>query len=597
MGRDGESVARNPALAQSPDSTTNIVILLDDEGRVQTRLKGPPGTAADLTAVSPDGSRLAVIWTGPKEWVFTLYDPDSGKPTATSAQDIGYTWALVFSPDGTRIATAGEDGLTRLWDTSTGTMTAQCRGHTRKVLSVAFRPDGRRLVTTSADGTVRQWDSATGREVESPYDRHIGEVVTAAYSPDGLWVASGGTDRTVRVWEAANRHDVAVLHGPHRGRQRTGVYRGRPPAGFGESVGEAGYAGDGTVRLWEVGRQAGTSVLRGHTSYIYPVAYSPDGRWIASGSWDKTVRLWDAVTGESCAILPHPGSVRALAFSPDSSWLVSGCASGRIVAHLERRDRPAREQVQGTRTGCYSGDRGEPGRGPHRGCGRATEARRSWKPRPARKSTPFGWPRPATKKSLAYSPDGRLLAGTGEDGTQIDIWDTQTRRRSARLTGHTGLVYSVAFSGDGRLLASASGDRTVRVWDVAAAKCVAVLTGHTDEVFSAVFHPDGKRLASAGRDRAIWLWDLATGQEVARLEGHTNYVFSLAFSPDGTSLVSGSGDGTVRIWDTEPPALRHQARREAEALRPEAERLVARLFAELHEPDRGCCPFAGRLRA
>ena len=148
----------------------------------------------------------------------------------------------------------------------------------------------------------------------------------------------------------------------------------------------------------------------------------------------------------------------------------------------------------------------------------------------------------------------------------------------------TGAIFSVAFSGDGHLLASTSADHTVRVWDLAAAKCVAVLTGHTDQVFSAVFHPDGKRLASAGRDRAIWLWDLATGQEVARLEGHTNYVFSLAFSPDGRSLASGSGDGTVRLWDTEQPARRHQARREAEALRPEAERLVARLFAELHEP-------------
>ena len=118
------------------------------------------------------------------------------------------------------------------------------------------------------------------------------------------------------------------------------------------------------------------------------------------------------------------------------------------------------------------------------------------------------------------------------------------------------------------------------MWDVAAAKCVAVLNGHTDEVFSAVFHPDGTRLASGGRDRAVWLWDLATGQEVARLDGHTNYIYSLAFSPDGTSLVSGSGDGTVRIWDTEPPARRQQARREAEALRPEAERLVEKLFRE-----------------
>ena len=169
---------------------------------------------------------------------------------------------------------------------------------------------------------------------------------------------------------------------------------------------------------------------------------------------------------------------------------------------------------------------------------------------------------------------------TGEDGTQIDIWDKQTNRRSARLSGHEGAVFSVAFSRDGHLLASASGDHTVRIWDLAAAKCVTVLTGHPDHVYAAVFHPDGKRLASGGRDRAVWLWDLATGQDVARLEGHTNYVFSLAFSPDGTSLASGSGDGTVRIWDTAPPERRDRARRESEALRPEADRPVVRLFAE-----------------
>jgi WD40 repeat protein len=112
---------------------------------------------------------------------------------------------------------------------------------------------------------------------------------------------------------------------------------------------------------------------------------------------------------------------------------------------------------------------------------------------------------------------------------------------------------------------------------------VALLQGHTDEVFTAAFHPDGTRLASAGRDRAIWLWDLATGHDVARLPGHTNYVFSLAFSPDGKSLISGSGDGTVRLWDAEPLTKRYEARRSAAALRPEAERLVDRLFREKNE--------------
>lgn len=107
-----------------------------------------------------------------------------------------------------------------------------------------------------------------------------------------------------------------------------------------------------------------------------------------------------------------------------------------------------------------------------------------------------------------------------------------------------------------------------------------VLTGHTDQVYSVAFHPDGTRLASAGRDRAVWVWDLATGLDVARLDGHANYVFSLAFSPDGKTIASGSGDGTVRLWDSEPPAPRYRARREAEALRPEADRLVAALWKE-----------------
>src|SRR5262249_45462945 len=117
----------------------------------------------------------------------------------------------------------------------------------------------------------------------------------------------------------------------------------------------------------------------------------------------------------------------------------------------------------------------------------------------------------------------------------------------------------------------------VRLWQIDSGAC-RMLHGHTDDVFAAAFHPDGRRLATGGRDRAVWLWDLERGEDVARLQGHTSFVWSLAFSPDGKTLASGSGDATVRLWDTAPLKKRNDARREAAALRPEAERLVEQLW-------------------
>jgi WD40 repeat protein len=186
-------------------------------------------------------------------------------------------------------------------------------------------------------------------------------------------------------------------------------------------------------------------------------------------------------------------------------------------------------------------------------------------------------------KALAYSPDGRWLAGVGVDLKTVCLFDAHTYEPSAQFPGHEGVIRAVTFSPNNRRLASCSSDHTVRLWQIGSGDC-RVLSGHTDEVFAVAFHPDGSRLASAGRDRAVWLWDLAHGEEMARLQGHTTYVWSLAFSPDGATLASSSGDFTVRLWDTAPLRVRYQARREAETLRTEAERLVAKLWREKNDP-------------
>jgi WD40 repeat protein len=246
----------------------------------------------------------------------------------------------------------------------------------------------------------------------------------------------------------------------------------------------------------------GPLTLKGHSSYVLSVAFSPDGKRLVSGSWDKTVKLWDTATGtELLTLKGHSRGVCSVAFSPDGKRLASGSDNGFIKLW---------DAAGGKELLTLKGHSGR-------------------------------------VHSVAFSPDGKRLASGGWDKT-IKLWDTTTGTELLTLKGHSKGVRPIAFSPDGKRLASGSWDKTIKLWDTTTGKELLTLKGHSQWVNSFAFSPDGKRLASGRDDKTVRLWDTITGKEVLTLKGHSELALSVAFSPDGKRLASGSK--TIKFWDT-----------------------------------------------
>ena len=302
---------------------------------------------------------------------------------------------------------------------------------------------------------------------------------------------------------------------------------------------------DRTARIWDATTGQQRMVLTGHTRWVTAVAVAPDGSWLATASEDGTARIWDATTGHQRTVLTgHSDTVWAVAIAPDGSWLATASDDGtaRIwdatTGHqrtvLTGHDDPVVAVAvapDGSWLATASYDR----------------TARIWDATTGHQRTVLTG-HDELLLAVAIAPDGSWLATASEDGT-ARIWDATTGHQRTVLTGHrgSGAVFAVAIAPDGSWLAT-SDDGTARIWDATTGHQRTVLTGHrgSGAVFAVAIAPDGW-LATGSRDGTVRIWDATTGQQRMVLTGHTSWVTAVAVAPDGSWLAT--SDGTVRIWD------------------------------------------------
>ena len=504
-------------------------------------------------AVSPDGRRIAVA-SQEADNLVQIFDADTGQPAGPPLRGHEkHVQSIAYSPDGDRIATASNDKTIRIWDAHTGQpIGAPLRGHEDVVNGVAYSPDGHRIATASNDKTIRIWDAHTGQPIGAPLREDV-EMQSIAFSPDGHRLVSGDRNGLAQRWDL----DTGQRLGEplSTGQRAIGATVAFSPDG--QRIAVAGGI-DSAVHLFDAQSGVPTGQLSGHTSTVNGVAFSRDGHTIATGSDDRTVRLWDAHTLQPLGqpLTGHQNAVGPIAFSPDGKRVVSGAMDDTVRVWDTLNGRPL--------TGHQD-----------------------------------------AVTRVAFSPDGKRIASASSDKT-VRLWDAQTHQSvGAPLTGHEDWILCVAFSPDGRRIASASIDKTVRIWDAVTLTPVGQPLRQDAPVNTVAFSPDGQLIATGSDDMTVRIWNADTLTPIGEPLKHDASVYAVAFSPDSQRIATSSFDKTMRVWDAHTGDLlvgpvRHDYQDLQLAFRPDGRRIIAGSFRN-NLSDLGCADPAaggrsGRLR-
>ncbi|KAG8820249.1 hypothetical protein FRC18_011780 [Serendipita sp. 400] len=489
--------------------------------------------------------------------------------------------ASAFSRDGEKVVFGLYDGKIRIFDVQSGNGGAQLIGHVDAVTSVAFSGDDQRIVSGSLDASVRIWSVSDGKE-EIKLVGHTSWVVSVAYSDDGLRIASGSNDGTVRIWSvepgleerqassedrwkvtalALSSDGQRVFYARDRSRRIhiRNVDNGkeeRPLIVGRDHVNTVAISNDGRhaviargkrLHIYNIDDGDPLADMEGHEDLILSVAFSPDNQRMATGSRDKTIRIWDLKIGKEKKkkqLEGHEDSVWSVSFSADGSKLVSG-SSDQTVRIWDLESESAMIKTLRGHTGpvlcvAFSSDSQMVVSGSHDKTVRVWDVEIG----EVKQQQTYGdsiW-------SVAFSPSNSKIV-SGCNCHRIYIWDLEGEEMAV-LEGHTDAIISVAFSFDQQKVVSGSHDKTVRIWDLGTGKEVRGMVGHTDSVQFVQFQDDDTVL-SASHDGSYRAWDVQTGKQETMVNGFGNRVESIALSSDDRLLAVGLKDHTIRILDME----------------------------------------------